>query len=213
MIMSSQKQSHQYNEAEVIEKAVKGDLEAFNQLVLTYQNIAYNHAYALLGEPNAAEDAAQQAFLNAFQGISAFRGGPFRAWLLKIVTNSAYDILRRSQRHPTQPLFPVDEDGEDVETAAWLADPNLSVQEMVEGNEFTHKIYRLLDELPETYRSVLTLVDVLEFDYSEASQALKIPIGTVKSRLARARLRMQKKLNESASQEKNLSCALPCFAT
>lgn len=203
---------YRHDEAQWIEKAMKGDLEAFNQLVLSCQNIAYNHAYGLLGDPDSAEDATQEAFLHAFQAMSGFRGGSFRAWLLKIVTNAAYDMLRRSGRHPTQPLFPVDGDGEEVESPAWLADPNPSVQETVENKEFSNKLYKLLDELPEVYRSVLTLVDVLELDYAEASQTLKVPIGTVKSRLARARLQMQKKLKASASEEVHIACAQPCLA-
>jgi RNA polymerase sigma-70 factor (ECF subfamily) len=203
---------HRYDEAQWIEKAVNGDLDAFNQLVLSYQPIAYSHAYGLLGDPASAEDATQEAFLHAFQAMRGFRGGSFRAWLLKIVTNAAYDMLRRSGRHPTQPLFPVDEDGEEVESPAWLADPNPSVQETVEGNEFTKKIYKLLDELPEVYRSVLTLVDVLELDYAEAAQTLNVPLGTIKSRLARARFQMQKKLRESASQERHISSAQTCLA-
>jgi RNA polymerase sigma-70 factor (ECF subfamily) len=206
------KGSYRYEEAQWIEKAVKGDLDAFNQLVLSYQTIAYNHAYGRLGDPDAAEDATQEAFLHAFQAMNGFRGGSFRAWLLKIVTNAAYDMLRRSGRHPTQPLFPVDEDGEEIESAGWLADPNPSVQETVEDNEFSKKMYKLLDELPEVYRSVLTLVDVMELDYAEASQTLRVPIGTVKSRLARARLQMQKKLKASTSEESHISCAHACFA-
>jgi RNA polymerase sigma-70 factor (ECF subfamily) len=203
---------YRYDETQWIEKAVKGDLESFNQLVLAYQTLAYNHAYGLLGDPDSAEDATQEAFLHAFQAMSSFRGGSFRAWLLKIVTNAAYDMLRRSGRHPTQPLFPVNEDGEEVESPAWLADPNPSVQETVEDNEFSKKMYRLLDELPEVYRSVLTLVDVLELDYAETAQALNVPLGTIKSRLARARLQMQKKLRESASKERHISSAQTCLA-
>lgn len=179
-----------------VRQAVQGDLEAFNQLALGYQDMAYNHARALLGDPDSAEDAVQDSFIKAFQNLSGFRGGSFRGWLLRIVTNSAYDMLRRSGRRPTQPLFPEDNDGEEIESSAWLADPNASVQETVERGEENQRLYQLLDELPEVYRSVLTLVDLHELDYLEAAEALKVPIGTIKSRLARARLRMQAKLRE-----------------
>jgi RNA polymerase sigma-70 factor (ECF subfamily) len=111
--------------------AARGDLEAFNQLVLHYQSLAYNYAYALLGDAAQAEDATQESFIKAFQGMNAFRGGSFRSWLLKIVTNSAYDMLRRSHRHPTQPLIPEDENGEEIESAAWLADPGASVETII----------------------------------------------------------------------------------
>ena len=182
------------SDASLIERAATGDLEAFNQLVLRYQNLAYSHAYGMLGNPAQAEDATQESFIKAFQAINTFRGASFRAWLLKIVTNSAYDVLRRSHRHPTQPLLPEDENGEEIESAAWLVDPSADVQEVVEQHELSQQVYQALDELPEAFRSVLTLIDVNEMDYTEAAQALNIPLGTVKSRLARARLQMQQKL-------------------
>jgi RNA polymerase sigma-70 factor (ECF subfamily) len=178
-----------------IEQAAQGDLEAFNRLVLMYQDMAYNHAYALLGDPALSEDAAQESFLKAFQNIGTLRGGSLRPWLLKIVTNSAYDLLRRTHRHPTAPLFPVDEDGEEMESPTWIADPNASVQKTVEQKEESEQIYRLLDELPPVYRSVLTLIDIHELDYTEAARILNVPLGTVKSRLARARLQMKEKLS------------------
>ena len=192
--MNPKSPSTQLDEALRVRQAASGDLDAFNQLVLAYQNTAYNHAYALLGDMDLAEDATQESFIKAFQGMNQFRGGSFRGWLLKIVTNSAYDLLRRSNRHPTQPLFPEDENDEEIESPAWLADPNASVQESVEQNQESAQLYKMLDELPDVYRSVITLIDINELDYSEAAEALSVPVGTVKSRLARARLQMQKKL-------------------
>jgi len=205
--MNSQNLSNSQNEQTLVTLASKGDLDAFNQLVLTHQNMAYHHAYSLLGDPDQAEDATQESFIKAFQAISGFRGGSFRSWLLRIVTNSAYDMLRRSRRHPTQPLFPVDEDGEEIESAAWLVDPNASIQSTVEQNELSKDIYKVLDELPTVYRSVLTLIDVHDLDYTEAAQALKVPIGTVKSRLARARLQMKEKLGNGLNHPDGLQFA------
>jgi RNA polymerase sigma-70 factor, ECF subfamily len=177
--------------------ASNGDLNAFNQLVLIYQHMIYNHACAILGDPASAEDVTQETFIKAFQKLSGFRGGTFRSWLMKIATNSAYDMLRRSQRRPTQPLYPEDDNDDEMESPAWLADPSASVEERAERNEEARYIYKVLDELPEVYRSVLTLIDLYEFDYIEAAQSLQVPIGTVKSRLARARLQMQAKLRET----------------
>ena len=192
--MNPKTPSTQLDDALLVRQAASGDLDAFNQLVLAYQNMAYNNAYALLGDMDLAEDATQESFIKAFQGMNQFRGGSFRGWLLKIVTNSAYDLLRRSHRHPTQPLFPEDENDEEIESPIWLADPNASVQESVEQIQESTQLYKMLDELPEVYRSVITLIDINELDYSEAAEALSVPVGTVKSRLARARLQMQKKL-------------------
>ena len=188
-------QNHLQQEEELLVAAASnGDLDAFNQLVLNYQNMVYQHAYSLLNDQSSAEDITQDCFIKAFQGLRGFRGGSFRSWLLKIVTNSAYDILRRSQRRPTQPLFPVDDNDEELESAPWLADPDASVQEKVEYKEFSEEVSVLLEQLPDVYRSVLVLVDLYQFDYTEAAATLQIPIGTIKSRLARARLQMKEKL-------------------
>jgi RNA polymerase sigma-70 factor (ECF subfamily) len=159
-----------------IVQASNGDLDAFNQLVLKHQGAAYHHALAMLNDEWQAEEVTQDSFLKAFQNVRRFRGGSFRAWLMRIVTNTAYDWLRQSARRPTQPLFPDDEHGEEVET---------------------HK----LDELSSIYRDILVLVDVQGFDYLEAAQALNVPVGTVKSRLTRARLQMKEKLTCKIGQK------------
>jgi len=195
--MHLQNQPTLQNEDTLVLSASKGDLNAFNQLVLTYQNIVYNHAFSLLGDQDTAEDVAQDSFLKAFQGLSSFRGGSFRSWLLRIVTNSTYDILRRSRRRPIQPLYPEDKDGKELDSAPWLADPKTSTQETVEQNELSEDVRVMMDKLPESYRNVLTLVDLYQFDYLEAAETLRIPIGTVKSRLARARFQMKKMLQEN----------------
>jgi RNA polymerase sigma-70 factor (ECF subfamily) len=186
----------QIHDEALVLAASKGDLEAFNQLVLRYQDLAYHHAYSLMGDSASAEDVVQEGFVKAFQGLNGFRGGSFRSWLLRIVTNCAYDVLRRSQRHPLQPLFPEDDNGEEMESAPWLADPSASVQDAVEQAELSKEIRALMEQLPEAYRNVLTLVDLYQFDYSEAAQTLRVPIGTVKSRLARARLQMRDMLKD-----------------
>ena len=198
------------NEEETIASASRGDLQAFNELVLIYQDMAFRHAYSLLGDPAAAEDVTQESFIKAFQAVNRFRGGSFRSWLLKIVTNTSYDMLRHSTRHATQPLFPEDENGDERESPAWISDPAASVQTTVERNETARELYRKLDELPATFRSVLTLVDLDGMDYEEAARALGVPLGTIKSRLARARLQMQEKLKNKVRVE---SCpSMVCLA-
>jgi RNA polymerase sigma-70 factor (ECF subfamily) len=193
-------------ENNLVRMASRGDLDAFNQLVLRYQNLAYRHANALLGDSASAEDAVQESFIRAFQSMAGFRGGSFRAWILKIVTNSAYDVLRRSKKHPVQPLFPENEHGDDIESPNWLADPAASIENIVEQAEFSTDLYRVLDELSERYRTVLTLIDIYEFDYAEAAQVLKVPIGTIKSRLARARLKMSERLRNLENRQFCLYC-------
>ena len=185
----------QNEDDDLIKSARNGNLEAFNQLVLKYQDLAYNHANAWLHDSFLAEDATQESFIKAFQKIRSFHNGSFRAWLMRIVTNTVYDMLRKSKRQPTQPLVPENKNGEEIESAFWLADPSASVQETIERRELSAEIYQMLEELPEVYRSVLTLIDLFEMDYTEAAKALNIPLGTVKSRIARARLRMMNKIN------------------
>jgi len=184
---------------DLVNSVRNGDLDAFNHLVLKYQDLAFNHANAMLGDTFLAEDATQEGFIKAFQNINGFRGGSFRAWLMRIVTNTVYDMLRKSKRQPTQPLFPEDEFGEEIESVFWLADSSASVQETIEQQEFLDEIYQILDELPEVYRSVLTLIDIQGMDYAEVAQALNIPMGTVKSRITRARLRLMEERNGKSS--------------
>lgn len=184
----------QFSEQTLVADASKGDVEAFNQLVLNYQDIAYRYANNLVDDPDSAEDIVQESFIKAFQNIGGFRGGSFRAWLLKIVANTSRDQWRRIKRHPSVALFPEGEYGDEIESPAWLADPTTSVESTVQGNEESRRLYRLLDELPVSYRSVITLIDLYELDYTEAAQILHIPLGTVKSRLARARMQMKDKL-------------------
>jgi RNA polymerase sigma-70 factor (ECF subfamily) len=181
----------------LIDDARNGDLDAFNQVVLAYQTLAYRHANALVDDPDSAEDITQESFIKAYQSLHGFRGGSFRVWLLKIVTNTSRDRWRRTMRHPSLPLFPEGADGSEIESPTWIADPTASIETQVQRNEESHALYRMVDELPADYRSVLTLIDIYELDYADAAQILGIPLGTVKSRLARARLRMKARLRSS----------------
>jgi RNA polymerase sigma-70 factor (ECF subfamily) len=196
------------SEEVLIKKAAKGSLEAFNQLVLRYQDLAYNFARSLVDDPAAAEDNTQESFIKAFQNMRTFRGGSFRSWLLRIITNTTYDSIRRAKHLPTQPLFPEDEYGEEYDSPAWLVDPSASLEETVEQNEAAEHLYQLVDELAEKYRRVLILVDIHELDYGEVARVLDVPIGTVKSRLARARLQMREKLQVEASDCADFSPAI-----
>lgn len=179
------------DEAGLIQDAMQGDLNAFNRLVLAYQDLAYTQAYRIMGEPSAAEDATQEAMISAYKNIKSFRGGSFKAWLLRIVTNSCYDELRRRKRRPTTPLEPLDSEDEEVESPYWLADPNEQPDEAAERIELGQAIQDCLNGLPDEFRVVVVLVDVQGMDYQEASGMMDIPLGTIKSRLARARMRLR----------------------
>jgi len=183
------------DEPALIRNAQHGDLDAFNILVLAYQDIVYNTALRILGDEDLAADASQEAFIHAFRALNSYRGGSFRAWLLRTVTNACYDELRRKQRHPSTPLEPETEDGDEMETPRWLADPDGSPEELLDKAEIEHAIQHCLENLPTDFRAVVVLADIQGLDYSEVASALKKPVGTIKSRLARARLRLRECLH------------------
>jgi RNA polymerase sigma-70 factor (ECF subfamily) len=179
------------DELALIHNAQRGDLEAFNTLVLAYQDSVFNTAVRILGDDDQAADAAQEAFVSAFRNLTAFRGGSFRAWLLRTVTNACYDELRRRKRRPAVALEPETGDGEEVETPRWLADPALSPEQTLEADELEHAIQHCLDALPADFRAVVVLADIQGLDYSDVALSARVPLGTIKSRLARARLRLR----------------------
>jgi RNA polymerase sigma-70 factor, ECF subfamily len=179
------------DEPALIRNAQHGDLDAFNTLVLAYQDIVYNTALRILGDEDLAADASQEAFISAFRALNSYRGGSFRAWLLRTVTNACYDELRRKQRRPTTPLEPETEDGDEMETPRWLADPDGSPEDMLDKAEVEHAIQHCLENLPTDFRMVVIMADIQGLDYTEVALVIKKPLGTVKSRLARARLRLR----------------------
>ena len=184
------------DETALIHQAQHGDLDAFNSLVLTYQGIVFNTALRILGDEDLAADTSQDAFISAFRAITSYRGGSFRAWLLRTVTNACYDELRRKKRRPTTPLEPSGgDDGDDIETPRWLTDPAASPEDQLDQAELEHAIQHCLENLPTDFRAVVVLADIQGLDYSEVAVAVKTPLGTVKSRLARARLRLQECLH------------------
>jgi RNA polymerase sigma-70 factor (ECF subfamily) len=184
------------DEQVLIRSAQTGDLDSFNSLVLAYQEILFNTALRILGDDELAADATQDAFISAFRNIISYRGGSFRAWLLRTVTNACYDELRRQKRRPTTPLEPTSNDDEEIESPYWMADPDLSPEQVSEQAELEHAIQHCLDGLPIDYRSVVVLADIQGLDYNEVAVTLRKPLGTIKSRLARGRLRLRECLQD-----------------
>ena len=179
------------DEQALIQDALNGNLDAFNGIVLHYQDIVYNVAYHIMGEHDAAGDATQEAFISAYQKLEQYRGGSFKAWLLRIVTNSCYDELRRRQRQPVTPLKPEMNDGEVLEDPFWIEDNEATPEEQTEEAELQAAIQKCIKALDDKFRIALVLVDVEGLDYATAAEAAGVPIGTIKSRLARARERVQ----------------------
>jgi RNA polymerase sigma-70 factor (ECF subfamily) len=179
------------DEIALIQAAKQGDLDSFNRLVLAYQDLVYYQAYRVMGEREGAEDATQEAFILAYRKLKSYRGGSFRAWLLRIVTNTCYDELRRRKRRPTTPLEPLNNDDEEIESPGWLADPSESPEEASERSDMRAALRYCLEELTPEFRTIVVLVDLQGLDYAEAAQVIGKPLGTVKSRLARARFKMR----------------------
>ncbi len=185
------------NESQLIAAAQRGDLEAFNRLVLAYQDIVYRQAYWMMTEREAAEDAAQEAFIRAYQNIHTIYGTTFKSWLLRVTTNVCIDMLRRLKKRPTTSLEPADEDGEEIESASWMATPGPSTEATIESREMMDTVHNCLNHLQPDYRAAIILVDVQEMDYQAAARAMGICMGTFKSRLARARLQMRNELTQA----------------
>ncbi|MBI3536677.1 MAG: sigma-70 family RNA polymerase sigma factor [Chloroflexi bacterium] len=176
------------DEPENILAAQRGDLNAFNQLVRAHQARVYRTAYRVLGESAAAEDATQDAFIAAFKKMRAFRGGSFSAWLMRIVTNACYDQLRVKKRRPT---FSLDALTRDADEPAFERVASDSPHEAAERAELSAIIQRGLATLAPDQRMIFILVDMEGFDYEQAARATDTNVGTVKSRLSRARAHLR----------------------
>jgi len=182
------------DERELVQAARRGDFEAFNLLILRYQNLAYNVAFRILLDEENAKDITQNSFLSAYRNLNHFSGASFRAWLMRIITNACIDELRRRQRHPTISLEPVSEDDEEIESPYWIADRSSMPETVQERAELQAAIRKALEGVTVEYRVVLVLADIEGLDYNEIATILGKPLGTIKSRLARARLQMRARL-------------------
>lgn len=181
------------DEAELIGLAKQGDLLAFNRLITSNQTRLFNVAYRIMGDQSDAADATQEALISAFRKLNSYRGGSFRAWLMRIVTNACYDELRRRKRRPAVSM---DDLGEETLEADGFGDgllraPQEGPEAAAMRSELARAIQDCLDRLPDEFRMVAVLADVQGYEYREVAEVLGKPLGTVKSRLARARARMR----------------------
>jgi RNA polymerase sigma-70 factor (ECF subfamily) len=169
-------------EGDLILRSKEGDLDAFNQLVEKYQRQVYNLALRMLSNAPAAEDATQEALLSAFKGMGKFRGGNFRAWLLRIVANACRDHLRSWRRRPATSLD------------ALVLEPDRhapSPEDYALRRELGEEIGKALVALPADQRLAVILYDIQGLSYEEIAQVMNSSLGTVKSRLSRGRARLR----------------------
>ena len=173
------------NEQLLIRQARQGSLDAFNELVLAYQDRVYSAAYRIMGDPASAADAAQDTFITAYRRLSTYRGGSFRAWLLRIATNTCYDELRRRKRRPATSLE--DLPGAENDDGAPLPDQADTPEQIAQQRELSQALENCIRALGDDQRIILVMSDVEGFSYQDIADSTGSNLGTVKSRLSRAR--------------------------
>jgi RNA polymerase sigma-70 factor (ECF subfamily) len=177
----------------LVATAQGGSLDAFNGLVARYQSAAYGLALRLVRDSAAAEDVTQESFLAAWSNLHTYRGGQFRSWLLRIVANRSYDELRRRGRRPADSLdaLPVEPEGE------WTTQvPSEGPESYALRRELSRRLQQAIDGLPHDQRLVLILADVQGHTYEEIAEITDANLGTIKSRLSRARGRVRDALRQ-----------------
>ena len=177
----------QPTETQLIESAQRGDMEAFNELAAKYQDMMYRISLRTLNDESAADDATQNAMIQAFRNIKSFRGGSLRSWLARVTVNASYDEMRRWRRQAGVSFDQVDQDGEAIETMPWMIDLSAGPEDRFDAVELRDALQQCVKSLSADYRQVVVLVDVEGMSYEEVAQVANIPVGTVKSRLARTR--------------------------
>jgi RNA polymerase sigma-70 factor (ECF subfamily) len=180
------------DERELVSRCQAGDLSAFDNLMQQYEKKVYSLCFRMTGRPDDAADLAQDAFLKAYRAIHAFKGqSSFSTWLFRIVTNTCLDERRRRGRRPS--VFSLDRplETKDGELALTLPDNSPDPLAAVVQSELQAEIQRLLNMLPADQKMVLILRDLEGYSYDEIAAALNITLGTVKSRLNRARSRLR----------------------
>ena len=176
-------------EAAIVRKVLGGDANAFETLVLEYEKNVYNIALRMTGNSEDAADMTQEAFIKAYNSLQSFRGdSKFSVWLYRIVSNVCLDFLRSKNRRPTVSLSVEDADGEDAQLD--VADESQSPELLLDRKLTRESVRRGLDSLPPDYRQILLLREIQGLSYDEIAQALGLEVGTVKSRIFRARKRL-----------------------
>jgi RNA polymerase sigma-70 factor, ECF subfamily len=176
----------------LLEQARQGDSAAFTLLVERHQDELYTMALRLLGVPADAADVVQETFLRAYMNLPRLRALSVRGWLYRVAVNASRDVQRRAVRRPAGPL----EDGEGK--VLDLPSPDVGPEAAAESRERLAAIQAALQALPEDYRVAVVLRDVNDLSYEEIAVALRVPLGTVKSRLSRARTQLAGALRDAS---------------
>ena len=176
-------------EAQIVQRVLRGDVNAFEKLVLEYEKSVYAITQRMTGNAEDAADMTQETFIKAYNSLSSFRGdSKFSVWLYRIATNVCLDFLRSRSRKPTVSLSVEDDDGEEVELD--IADESQSPERLLERGLTRDAVRRGLNALSPEYRQILLLREIQGLSYEEIADVLTLEVGTVKSRIFRARKRL-----------------------
>jgi RNA polymerase sigma-70 factor (ECF subfamily) len=170
----------------LLERARQGDLDAFNDLVVVYQDLLFALVVRMVPDRDQASDCVQEAFFSAYRNMSSFRGGIVRSWLSRIAINAAMDTQRLRKRRPVDP-YPELEDDSWQPPADASADPVTTALE----TERHRALNRALAEVTDDQRAAIVLYDIEGYDYAEIAQMTGVSLGTVKSRIHRGRIALR----------------------
>lgn len=183
--------------ASTLDRARRGSVDAFNEIVRLHQGAVYGVCYRTLGNPEDAADATQDAFLNAFRAIGSYRGDAsgLVPWLLRIAVNACFDLARKRRRRPAESMDQLVDDAErDGFAPPQFADSSPTPEQRALTSETARAIESALDTLSVEHRAAVVLCDVQGLSYEEAARALGVELGTLKSRLSRARAHLRDQL-------------------
>ena len=182
-------------EADIIKKCKKGDRDAFDELVKMYQNKVVNIAYGMLSDSDDALDAAQEVFIKVYRGLDSFQEkSSFSTWIYRICANVCNDSLRKRQRRGITVSIENDDDGDN--NISEIPSDTPTPEENVMMNERQRAVREAINNLSDEYREIIVYSDINQLSYDEISKVLKCPVGTIKSRLNRARNALRKILSE-----------------
>jgi RNA polymerase sigma-70 factor (ECF subfamily) len=192
-------------DGELIQQILAGDGKQFSLLVNRYQRSIFSTAFGMLGNQQDAEDVTQEAFVTAFRKLESFEGrSSFLTWLRRIAFNLAIDLRRRQKSRASMTQIAV---AEEIVSAQ-----ETSVADAMISKETVSTVRRAIDSLPDEQRIVIVLRDLQDLDYSEIAELLSIPIGTVRSRLHRARLELKATLERMGAAPLQTTAPLQCDA-
>ncbi|MBC7959541.1 MAG: sigma-70 family RNA polymerase sigma factor [Vallitaleaceae bacterium] len=191
-------------ENKLVNRAIKGDSDAFEKIVLTYEKKVYNIAYQMFGNEQDAYDASQEVFIKLYKNIQSFKfDSSFATWLHRIAVNTCIDEYRKKKKHFQQAAYSLDEPIEnDFATVhRQIEDKALSPEQQVVQNETVGEVRQAIDLLKEEHKMILILRDIRGHSYEEICEMLDCSMGTVKSRLSRARISLKNIILESREQK------------